>query len=568
MNLTEATIKALYDGLTDDKNVSGVDGIIDDVLVITDPEISTDEYNEVIERAQEIVDDTPEGNIPFMDDYIGEYLQTCPICGTTFAEDHMLEPGAACPICLEQPDSFVMVGKIEAEEMVAVDNGIEEEMTDEDIDMARLEKEFGIEEQPNEDESMDVEPVEDDELDDDVKVKDTASKHIDGNKLEETLNIEPELVEESKDDVKTLKQQLLDVLPAEDVDTHESDLYVRISDKANEILEPFIKQYPYLVSKFRDEIDGVMWYEIIMGNAEDHYKEKYGKVAESLTNKLTEASSTYTYGDLVSIAEDEWGDDVIIDGTEVDGIYDVQTARHGGYLVDINLYPELAEFGAKTRHENINAFEEDYEALKVLWLFPQLLRDKEAKWLTADNVVKYDADKKFITKFPERKVESIGDSIDGIEIGDESKYELIDADDTMISELESNSALTWEGSIITPEVLEKLVDTLEQETEISVPVKFYTWTGDVMNTKYALTDKNAYPKDLNFLAISTDSWSDINKASTFKSKCDARWLDDIVDSNAERQARIDGNEVLEENWNSVYEESYDRQSLTNKIIGG
>lgn len=92
MNLQEATIKALYNELDDKEEVRDVEGVVDDVLVITDPEITKDEYEEVIERAQELVEDTPEGDIPFDEEYIGQYLQTCPICGTSFVEDHLLEP--------------------------------------------------------------------------------------------------------------------------------------------------------------------------------------------------------------------------------------------------------------------------------------------------------------------------------------------------------------------------------------------------------------------------------------------------------------------------------------------
>ena len=97
MNLQEATIKALYNELDDGEDIRDVEGVVDDVLVITDPEITKDEYEEVIERAQEIVDDTPEGDIPFDEDYIGQYLQTCPICGSSFVEDHLLEPRSYLP---------------------------------------------------------------------------------------------------------------------------------------------------------------------------------------------------------------------------------------------------------------------------------------------------------------------------------------------------------------------------------------------------------------------------------------------------------------------------------------
>lgn len=166
ISLEEATLKALYDELDDSKEVSNVDGIIDDVLVITDPEVTGDEYDEIIERAQEIIEGTPEGDIPLDEDFLGQYAQTCPLCGATFVNDEILEPGATCPICLEVPEAFIMKGKLEAEDKVAEDNGLidseEEEnnemeseesieIADEDIfedhdeDIAALEKELASE---------------------------------------------------------------------------------------------------------------------------------------------------------------------------------------------------------------------------------------------------------------------------------------------------------------------------------------------------------------------------------------------------------------------------------------
>lgn len=138
INLQEATVKALYDGLKDNTEIDDVEGLVDDVLVVTDPEITTDEYNEVIERAGEIIEDTPEGEIPLDPTYLGEYLQICPICGGSFIEDHILEPGTACPICYETPESFVMVGKLQAEEEVAEDNGL----VDDEVNSGETGEEF------------------------------------------------------------------------------------------------------------------------------------------------------------------------------------------------------------------------------------------------------------------------------------------------------------------------------------------------------------------------------------------------------------------------------------------
>lgn len=141
LSLTEATIKALYDDLPDDENVEGV---IDDILVITDPEITSDEYDEVIEKAQEIVQDTPEGRVPFDKDYIGQYVQTCPRCGSTFVEKDLFQSGDTCPICLETPDGFVMKGKIESEEDAIEDTKteiIDNTETQNDIEETDTEKE-------------------------------------------------------------------------------------------------------------------------------------------------------------------------------------------------------------------------------------------------------------------------------------------------------------------------------------------------------------------------------------------------------------------------------------------
>lgn len=161
MNLQEATIKALYDGLKDDTEVEDVEGLIDDVLVVTDPEITTDEYNEVIERAEEIIEETPEGDIPLDPSYLGEYLQTCPICGASFVEDHILEPGTACPVCYETPEAFVMVGKLQAEEEVAEDNGLVDDNTtsEPELDMEKVPLEdLGGEETPTEMGEETIEP--------------------------------------------------------------------------------------------------------------------------------------------------------------------------------------------------------------------------------------------------------------------------------------------------------------------------------------------------------------------------------------------------------------------------
>lgn len=173
INLEEATIKALYDDLNNDADE--VQGIVDDILVVTDPEITSDEYDEVIEKAQEIIEDTPEGEIPFNEDYIGEYAQTCPICGSTFIEKDILEPGATCPICLEQPEAFIMVGKIEGNDNEEDDTSDFENYINGSNEENNLDNNNSNEDENNNEE----------EASENNKEKDTASKHLSGNKLQE-----------------------------------------------------------------------------------------------------------------------------------------------------------------------------------------------------------------------------------------------------------------------------------------------------------------------------------------------------------------------------------------------
>lgn len=186
VKLQEATVKDMYNQLDDTKGVDSVEGIIDDILVVTDPEVTSEEYDEVIERAQEIIEDTPEGEIPFDEEYIGQYLLTCPICGTTFVSEEMLEPGATCPACMEVPEGFTVKGQIQTEEDVAVDNGLKV-----DGDQA-TEEETTIEDTTDENNEQDS-------TDEEEPEKQIASKEIpQGNKLQET-----KLTEDKSDKVFT-----------------------------------------------------------------------------------------------------------------------------------------------------------------------------------------------------------------------------------------------------------------------------------------------------------------------------------------------------------------------------
>ena len=216
MNLEEATIKALqettvkdmYNQLDNTKDINNVEGLVDDILVVTDPEVTSEEYDEVIDRAQEIIEDTPEGEIPFDSDYVGQYLLTCPICGTTFTSETMLEPGATCPACMEVPEAFVVKGQVQTDEDVAIDNGLqvdEDQATEE-----KVQPQLDITTDEDTDMDTDIEDNEDNEDNEEESERQVASKEVpQGNKLQET-----------KEEDKTIKTE----------DTYEGGIFYEIEE--------------------------------------------------------------------------------------------------------------------------------------------------------------------------------------------------------------------------------------------------------------------------------------------------------------------------------------------------
>ena len=414
MNLQEATIKALYDGLKDDTEVEDVEGLIDDVLVVTDPEITTDEYNEVIERAEEIVEETPEGDIPLDPTYLGEYLQTCPICGASFVEDHILEPGTACPVCYETPEAFVMVGKLQAEEEVAEDNGLVDDGT-----------------------------------------------------------TEPQLDTEK--------------VPLEDLGSEETDI-------GGEEIEPE---------------------ETPTEEPTEEPTEPNRPRGARLRRNREVASKEMPKGNILTENKLE----------ESNGKFKVFVDTPFGQI-DLDVSAENKESAKQEAEEKVKAaFEDDYKS-KVVAVNALSLDDEKVEE-DADT----ESDKELLLG------DEQNDTIDTKPT--EKDFQLVEADKEQIEDLKNNSALTWEGMAIDDDNLQTIVDDLRQETGIKLPVIFYTWNGKLFNEMYGLTEDNAYPDDLNFLAIDLDNWENIGKLPVYKFQIRARWLDDIVDNNAIRQNEID-----------------------------
>lgn len=117
-----------------------------------------------------------------------------------------------------------------------------------------------------------------------------------------------------------------------------------------------------------------------------------------------------------------------------------------------------------------------------------------------------------------------------------SKYELKEADETKLRELENASAFTIEGAGGNlHEWCVGLNEMLEQRG-IGQVKEFYTFSGQLMNETYGLTGSNRYSDDLTFLSFPLDNL-DIGKLAMFKLEFRARWLDDIVDNNAAREQK-------------------------------
>lgn len=173
ISLEEATLQALAAEANSipDKDIEEIEepdeaeGIMDGIIVVTDPETDTKDYEEIIEKAQDIMENTPEGEIPFDEEYLGQYMMTCPLCGTTFIEPEILEPGATCPVCLDTPESFIVVGKVEGNDEVNEDM--------EEVQETNLLDDSNVQNEDNEESEL---------------KKDIASKQIiDDNKLTESI---------------------------------------------------------------------------------------------------------------------------------------------------------------------------------------------------------------------------------------------------------------------------------------------------------------------------------------------------------------------------------------------
>ena len=212
-----------------------VDGVADGILVVTDPEITSEEFEEVADELQGIVDNSEAGELPYTDKYKGDYILSCPICGGTFVSDTLLESGEdTCPICCKIPDAFVVSGRIEGEESADSHEDIQD----------NIDHEENLEEPEEQDISkeQDVDNQEEDE---------TKKESIDmkGNKLQEgyvedeqalAKDYEERVINNITDNARESFKELKEILDEETSDTSVDGYY--FPAKAVAVLEN-TKQY-------------------------------------------------------------------------------------------------------------------------------------------------------------------------------------------------------------------------------------------------------------------------------------------------------------------------------------
>lgn len=297
ISLEEATLQALADEANSipDKDIEEIEepdeaeGIMDGIIVVTDPETDTKDYEEIIEKAQDIMENTPEGEIPFDEEYLGQYMMTCPLCGTTFIEPEILEPGATCPVCLDTPESFIVVGKVEGDDEVNED--MEEVQEPDAIPNLNME---------DEEEPLPEEPLnnEEDNNEKSELEKDTASKEVpQGNILTEENKLAEAEEETEKITIKGLENFENEASKFKNYPAYKENFGPLVIVKNNKIYYIFketAKDYndyiDYTTSK--DYIEGWMMGAIkannkMLENLQENEKKEIAEIEDQLENDKT-----------------------------------------------------------------------------------------------------------------------------------------------------------------------------------------------------------------------------------------------------------------------------------------
>lgn len=103
-------IQESYD-IEDPENEYDMPDISDDIVVVTDPELDPEDARS---EMQDIVDNTPAGEVPSTDEYVDDLTYSCPICGSNFFSESEMTNGMECPVCGETPSGYVLIGGVKS----------------------------------------------------------------------------------------------------------------------------------------------------------------------------------------------------------------------------------------------------------------------------------------------------------------------------------------------------------------------------------------------------------------------------------------------------------------------
>ena len=149
-------------------NEDVVEDIIDNIVVVTDPDKSVEDLESRADDIQDAIEGSAEGEAAFSDEYVGDKVYACPICGESFFAEEDYKEGDACPVCKAEPtDGFLLQGVVaavepEEEEAIEEPEAVEEPV-EEDEEPATEDEEV-VEEPAAEDESEEDEvEIEDEE---------------------------------------------------------------------------------------------------------------------------------------------------------------------------------------------------------------------------------------------------------------------------------------------------------------------------------------------------------------------------------------------------------------------
>ncbi len=88
-----------------------------------------------------------------------------------------------------------------------------------------------------------------------------------------------------KFEVSDLKKKAMETLPKSDIDSHDSDLYIKKTPESTKLLENMKDKDSGLLTTFKDQQTGETWYDVPFANMEDDYKEKTSKSTNDIMNK-------------------------------------------------------------------------------------------------------------------------------------------------------------------------------------------------------------------------------------------------------------------------------------------